>query len=764
MRAWRLLVRGIVQGVGFRPFAYRLCTEMGLDGYVRNLGSEVEIVVLADREKVRELARRLQREHPPLARVREVRVEPCDEEIEPGSGFRIERSEARDEVELQIPPDAPVCEDCLREMFDPRDRRHLYPFTGCTNCGPRFTIIEGIPYDRENTTMADFPLCEECRREYEDPEDRRYHAQVACCPRCGPRYRLLDAEGEVVEDDELTAIREACRIIEEGGIVAIKGIGGFHLACKTTEDGPVRRLRERLNRPQQPFAVMSGSLEDVRTFARVDEAAEELLTGPVRPIVVLPKREPFPLSDLVAPGLHTVGVMLPYAGLHHIMFRRFLNEPAIVMTSANPPGEPMAIRNRDALRRLSGVADYFLVHDRRIAARCDDSVVRPVGGRPRPLRRSRGYVPEPIELDWAPKDLTVVAVGPELDVTACLLHRGRAYLSQHIGNTSRAPTLDFLQRAVEHLMRLLRLDWEDVDAVACDLHPNFPTTQLARRWAEDHDLELVRVQHHHAHALACAAEHGLNPAEEPLLALVMDGYGYGEDGNAWGGELLLLEGDDYERLAHLEPVPMPGGDAATHHPLRMTAAHLHAAGRDPEEIRDLLERHLRERPDALKHGERELEVLLSQLERPRLLTTSAGRFLDAVSAGLGVCYRRTYEGEPAMKLEAVAARVKDAPEPEFELKHDRRFDASETVARAAETGDRAYALTAHLALARGFARLIEEHREREPVLASGGVMNNEIITLELRRRVPGLREHHEVPAGDGGLSLGQAVAALLTLT
>ncbi|AAM01863.1 carbamoyltransferase HypF [Methanopyrus kandleri] len=761
MRTWKIRVRGIVQGVGFRPFVYRLCTEMELDGHVRNLGSEVEIVVKATCDELEELIRRLKEEHPPLARVREVHAEETEEDV--GPGFRIVESEESEDVELQIPPDAPVCEECLEEIFDPKSRRYLYPFTGCTNCGPRFTIIEGIPYDRENTTMVDFPLCEECRREFEDPEDRRYHAQVVCCPRCGPRYRLLDADGEVVEGEELEAIREACELIEEGKIVAIKGIGGFHLACKTTEDEPVAKLRERLGRPQQPFAVMSGSLDDVRTFAEVDGTAEDLLTGPVRPIVVLPKKEPFPLSELVAPGLHTVGVMLPYTGLHHIMFERFLDEPAIVMTSANPPGEPMAIRNSDALRHLRGIADYYLVHDRRIAARCDDSVVRVLDGRPRSLRRSRGYVPEPIELEWAPDDLTVVAVGPELDVTACVLHRGKAYPTQHIGNTSRAQTLDFLQETVERFLRLLRLDWNDVDAVACDLHPSFATTGLARRWAEEHDLELVRVQHHHAHALACLAEHGLDPAEEPAIAAAMDGYGYGDDGSAWGGEILYVDGNEYERIGHLEPVSMPGGDAATYRPLRMTAAHLHAAGWSEEEIREFLLRRLEEWPHALKHGEREVEVILHQIEHPTIETTSAGRFLDAVSAALGVCHERTYEGEPAMKLEAVAVRVDHAPEPDVDVRNG-SVRVSSVVARAAETGDLRYALTAHHALIEGFAEVIDEHRDGEPVAITGGVFNNELITRGFRELYGAdLLEHHEVPAGDGGVSLGQVVAAVLEL-
>ncbi|WP_456483775.1 carbamoyltransferase HypF [Methanopyrus kandleri] len=760
MRTWKIRVRGIVQGVGFRPFVYRLCTEMELDGHVRNLGSEVEIVVRATRDELEELIRRLKEEHPPLARVREVHAEETEEDV--GPGFRIVESEESEDVELQIPPDAPVCEECLEDIFDPKSRRYLYPFTGCTNCGPRFTIIEGIPYDRENTTMVDFPLCEKCRREFEDPEDRRYHAQVVCCPRCGPRYRLLDADGEVVEGEELEAIREACELIEEGEIVAIKGIGGFHLACKTTEDEPVAELRERLGRPQQPFAVMSGSLDDVRTFAEVDGTAEDLLTGPVRPIVVLPKKEPFPLSELVAPGLHTVGVMLPYTGLHHIMFERFLDEPAIVMTSANPPGEPMAIRNSDALRRLRGIADYYLVHDRRIAARCDDSVVRVLDG-PRPLRRSRGYVPEPIELDWVPDDLTVVAVGPELDVTACVLHRGKAYLTQHIGNTSKAQTLDFLQETVERFLRLLRLDWNDVDAVACDLHPSFATTGLARRWAEEHDLELVRVQHHHAHALACLAEHGLDPAEEPAIAAAMDGYGYGDDGSAWGGEILYVDGNGYERIGYLEPVSMPGGDAATYRPLRMTAAHLRAAGWSEEETREFLLRKLEEWPHALKHGEQEVEVILHQIEHPTIETTSAGRFLDAVSAALGVCHERTYEGEPAMKLEAVAVRVDQAPEPDVDVRNG-SVRVSSVVARAAETGDLRYALTAHHALVEGFAEVIDEHRDREPVAITGGVFNNELITRGFRELYGvDLLEHHEVPAGDGGVSLGQVVAAVLEL-
>ncbi len=750
---YRLIVRGIVQGVGFRPFVHRLAEEMGLNGYVRNLGDRVEIVVDVDEGTLKEFIRRLREEAPPLARVTEVEVKRYEGDVP--EGFEIRESGSTEEIEPQMPPDAPVCEDCLREMFDPSDRRYLYPFTGCTNCGPRFTIIEGFPYDRENTTMADFPLCDECRREYEDPKDRRYHAQVVCCPECGPSYRLEDVRGRILEEDCLKAIERACEALLSGAKVAIKGIGGFHIACLADDDDVVSDLREGLGRPQQPFAVMAPDLKTVRRFALVDETAERVLTGRERPIAVLPKREPFPLSEHVAPGLHTIGVMLPYAGVHHVMFEEFLGNEVVVMTSANTPGLPMAVRTEDARRMLKDVVDLLLTHDRRIAARCDDSVVRVIDGDVRPLRRSRGYVPVPVEVSFVPEDVTVVALGPELDVTACVLRRGKAYLSQHIGNVRKTPTLDFLLETVERFLELMNIDWSDVDAVAHDLHPTFASTALARMLEEEHGLERIPVQHHHAHAVALLAEHDVDPGEEQVPVVTADGYGYGTDGNAWGGEVLLPDGEgDFERLAHLDPVPMPGGDEATRRPIRMTAAYLWEAGWSEDEIREYLSRVVEEDPEALRHGEREVEAVLAGLRNPTVETTSAGRFLDAVSAALGVCRVRTYEGEPAMKLEAVAARQGVEGEP---------ADLVEVVERAVVDGDRSVAVDAHASLAEALHGAVEAQVENpDAVGVTGGVYNNELLTLDARSRFgPDLLEHGEVPAGDGGVSLGQAVVAAL---
>ncbi len=751
---YRLIVRGIVQGVGFRPFIHRLAEDMELNGYVRNLGDRVEIIVDADKKRLREFIRRIEEEAPPLARITEINVEKHPGPVP--AGFEIKESGSTEELEPQMPPDAPVCEDCLREMFDPDDRRYLYPFTGCTNCGPRFTIIEGFPYDRENTTMADFPLCDACRREYEDPRDRRYHAQVVCCPECGPSYRLEDTEGNVLDDDCLGAIEKACKAILEGAKVAIKGIGGFHIACLADEDEIVLDLRKRLGRPQQPFAVMAPDLNTVERFAVLDETAERVLTGRERPIVILPKRDPFPLSEYVAPGLHTVGVMLPYAGIHHVIFREFLGDEVLIMTSANPPGVPMAIRTRDARKILKGIVDLVLTHDRRIAARCDDSVVRVLNGTVRPLRRSRGYVPVPVEVPFVPKDVVIVALGPELDVTACILKGGKAYISQHIGNVRKTPTLDFLLETVERFLRLMNMDWDDVDVIAHDMHPTFASTVLARRLEEEHGVERIPVQHHHAHALALLAEHGVDPDKEQVPVITADGYGYGTDGNAWGGEILLPDGEGgFDRLAHLDPIPMPGGDEATRRPIRMTAAYLYEAGWSEDEIREYLTEIVSEDPDALKHGEREIEAILAGIKRPTVLTTSAGRFLDAVSAALGVCRVRTYEGEPAMKLEAVAAGEKwGEPMP-----------LPEVVEAAVTEGDPRVATAAHTSLAEELHGAVEDSIESpDAVGVTGGVYNNELITADARTRFgSSLLEHREVPAGDGGVSLGQAVAAALYL-
>ncbi len=500
----RVHANGIVQGVGFRPFVYRIAVRRGLSGHVRNLGDAgVEIEVEGPEEAVQDFLLALREEAPPLAEIQRLQVQ----KLPPAGdrGFRILASRGGGEGGGTIPPDIATCDRCLADIDDPGSRYFGYWATSCTDCGPRFTVIESLPYDRPRTSMRDFPMCDGCRREYEDPLDRRYHAQTIACPACGPRLSYLE-EGRELGGDP---IERAAVALRAGKIVAIKGIGGTHLACDATSKAAVAELRRRLGRPGQPFALMA-PLPLVKEFAEVSPEAERLLKSPRRPIVVLPKKGEG-LAPSVAPGLHTVGTMLPYSGLHHLLFKRI--DFPLVMTSANLPGRPMLIENERILSELAGVADGFLLHDRRIVARCDDSVVRLAAGAPVFLRRSRGWVPEPIPVDLGEEP--VLALGAELNVTFALYHRGKAFLSQHIGNVEHLATQEFLREAMEHLLRITGAPMPEV--LVCDLHPAFPTTHLA----EELGREVIRVQHHVAHVAGLAGEHGL----PEIVGIVVDGYG-----------------------------------------------------------------------------------------------------------------------------------------------------------------------------------------------------------------------------------------------
>jgi len=756
-------IQGVVQGVGFRPFVYRLALRHGLRGFVRNLGDAgVQVVVEGERGEIEGFLSSLRAEAPPLSRVEGVGVR---WEKPTGEFERFEVSESLKEGlggASVIPPDLAVCGECAGEMLDPRDRRFGYPFTTCVNCGPRFTVISDLPYDRERTSMVDFPLCPACLGEYTDPSDRRYHAETTCCPSCGPSLELYEAGGRKLEVGN--PLREAARLLDEGFIVALKGIGGTHLACRTLEDGPLRRLREAFRRPQQPFAVMSRDLETVRTFAEVSGEEARELSSHRRPIVVLRRSRDCPLSTLVSPGLDSVGVMLPYSGIHLLLLSHG-REPAYVMTSANPPGLPMIVDNGRALRELRDKVDYLLLHNRRIVNRCDDSVLKVVEGETVFLRRSRGYVPEPIRLPL-PSKRTVLAVGAEENVTASLLLGDRCFPTQHIGDTSKLETLGYLREAVRALRHLLRA--EKVEAVAHDLNPLYPTTRLAREWAEEWGAERVGVQHHHAHLCSLMAEGGV----EEMVGIACDGAGYGTDGTVWGGEVMVATPSSFERVGGLKPQPMPGGDAAARFPARMVAGILWGElGR--EETGRVLEELC---PRGFPRGERERGVVLRQLEGGRLpLSSSCGRVLDAVACVLGICWERTYEGEPAMKLEAVAGEGDSEAVrlPCRILSSGGRLllDTSlllRGVVEAVRSGApvRHVAASAQRTLARALADLacrVAEERGIRAVGASGGVFCNRAFLVEVRKEVEGrgLRflRHRLLPPGDGGISVGQALHA-----
>ena len=752
MKSYHIHVEGIVQGVGFRPFVYRIAHENDLRGYVKNLGDAgVEIVIEGKEEDIRKFLRDLKEKKPPLARIERIKKK----EIPPQGfdRFYIEKSSQKgaggDSI---IPPDVAICDDCIRELFNPADKRYMYPFIVCTNCGPRFTIIEDLPYDRENTTMREFDMCDFCESEYRDPLNRRYHAEPVCCPVCGPNYRLYTNSGEEITGDPL---KKAARLIDEGYIVAIKGIGGIHLACDATNEQAVEELRRRTFRPQKPFALMARDLETIESFAILDEDERTELTSYRRPILILRKKDPFPLPEKLAPGLHTIGVMLPYAGTHYILFH-WSKSPVYVMTSANYPGLPMAKDNESAFEELGDLADYFLLHNRKILNRADDSVARFVNGKRAVIRRSRGFVPLPIDI---PFSYTGLALGAELMNAFGVAKNGRVYPSQYIGNTGKLEVLNFMREAIEHFKKILRVG--KLDLVIADLHPTYNTTKLGMELAEEYGTEFLQVQHHYAHAASIMAEHGL----DEIIGIALDGVGYGTDGNVWGGEVIYLSYEDVERLAHIDYYPLPGGDLASYYPLRALMGVLSKLY-PVEEVQEVIRKHCPRAIESLKYGEVEFNVILNQLTRGINVSyaSSTGRILDAFSVLLNVAYRRTYEGEPAMKLESLALKGKNdlgfrVPVEGETIKIEELF--IQALESRANPADIAYSV--HLALGRAFGEIAIEKAGEFGVRAigiSGGVAYNELIVKTIRKMVgaKGLKFYstYEVPRGDNGINVGQA--------
>jgi hydrogenase maturation protein HypF len=759
-----ITVTGIVQGVGFRPFVFRLARRFGLVGIVRNLGDAgVEIVVEGNKRAIEDFTLALSSEQPPFARIEDVKISWKQSSGE-FSAFNVVESEKRGSGERSVlPPDLALCDDCRNEMLNPVDRRYLYPFITCVNCGPRFTIVEELPYDRARTSMKDFPLCPDCIREYTDPADRRYHAEPTCCPVCGPKLELFDANGDRFDGNNLTL--EVARLLDKDNIIAIKGIGGTHLAAKTTDDEVLTRLRRTFNRPQQPFAIMSKDLTTVRTFADVDDAEAGLLTSYRRPIVVLSKSSSYSLSELVSPGLDSVGVMLPYSGIHNLILG-YGKDPAYVMTSANVPGMPMLIDNAEAIAKLRGSVDYFLLHNRKIINRCDDSVVKVIGGKPTFLRRSRGWVPEPLRLSFR-SGVSVLALGAELNATVALLVKDRCFISQYVGDTTKFETLSYLKETAKRMLHILNLD--HVDIVAHDLHPGYATTMIAPDLADELGAKPVPVQHHHAHLSKLLAEHGL----EGFVGIVADGIGYGSDGTAWGGEVMVADMGSFERVGGLMRQPMPGSDLATRFPARMVAGILRGA-LDLTELEQILKDFC---ISGFGQGELEIKVVLRQLERGLNVfwTSSCGRVLDAIACILGICCERTYEGEPAIKLEAAAAgrdsgklRLKT---PIKDVNGLKVLDTSQLLVNIIYSlregvHRKQIAAASQRALAEGLAEIAVDvalAKGIKMVGGSGGVFYNRSITATVRKSVEeaGLKfvQHELLPPGDGGISVGQAVVA-----
>jgi len=638
-------VRGVVQGVGFRPFVYGLATGLGLTGWVRNTSSGVEIALEGPAEALARFRQCLEAEAPPLARIEGIVVE--ERSLNGYQGFEIRQSHAESGQYQLVSPDISICEDCRRELFDPQDRRYRYPFINCTNCGPRFTIIHDVPYDRTSTTMARFMMCPACQAEYADPRNRRFHAQPNACPACGPQVVLATHEGETLAERE-EAIQAARRALAEGRIVALKGLGGFHLACDATSGEAVAVLRRRKQRPDKPLAVMVADLAAAARLGSVSPAEAALLRSPERPIVLLAARSDSPLAPNIAPGTGTVGVMLPYTPLHYLLLEPAAGFPAaLVMTSGNLSEEPIAMENDEALGRLGQIADLFLLHDRGIYARYDDSVWFVPDGRPQPARRARGYAPFPVRLPFRAPE--VLACGPELKNTFCFTREEYAFLSPHIGDLENLETLEHFERSIALYRRLFRLEPR---LVAYDLHPEYLASKFAReRWGADPQVTLVPVQHHHAHIAACLVDNGRCG---PAIGVALDGTGYGTDGHIWGGEFLLADLRGFRRLGHLAEFPLPGGAAAIRRPYRTALGLLLTACLDPAAwpaLRGL-------DPQEVESVRRQVA---SGLNTP--LTSSAGRLFDAVAALIGVRGDTTYEAQAAMELEALAARAPGAEAP-----------------------------------------------------------------------------------------------------
>ncbi|MBM5570959.1 MULTISPECIES: carbamoyltransferase HypF [Deefgea] len=771
----QIRIRGIVQGVGFRPFVYRLALELGVTGWVRNDGQGVTIAIDAAPDLQAEFARRLRFDAPPLAAIDDLQITPLALN-EPFPDFRILDSGLDGEANTAatIGADSTICPACLAELFDPCNRRYRYAFINCTDCGPRYTLVSRLPYDRANTSMAGFAQCTPCLSEYTNPLHLRFHAEPNACPDCGPQLQLLDAHGEVIAGD---AIEQTLALLTAGKIVAIKGLGGFHLVCDARNLKAIATLRERKNREEKPLAMMVANIASLAGIANVTQAEQAWLESGARPIVLLEKAAGVDeILEGIAPQFNSIGVLLPYTPIQYLLFHEAAGRPAgvawlqqpqplaLVMTSANPHGEPLVIANDEAITHLSGIADAFLIHNRDIVIRCDDSVLRvDAHGAPQFIRRARGYTPRAISLasPFANTAEPVLALGGFFKNTLCVTRGEQAYLSQYIGDMDRVANCLALEAASDHLLHLLQVQPR---RIAHDQHPDFFSTQLAQCLAAKWETPCIAVQHHHAHIAAVLAEYHLN---EPVLGLALDGVGLGEDGTAWGGELLLVDGADFQRLGHLRPIAMPGGDKAAREPWRMAAAALAMLGRGDEIATRF----------AAQTG---AELIAQLLARKPAVTTSMGRYFDAAAGLLGITPVMSFEAQAAMQLEGLATQYGDCPTEDglFELADITtptdtysQLDVSALLARLADCRDVVYgAAIFHAVLIEALADWVTLAAERtgiRVVAGGGGCFLNVVLMRGLQaalaKRGLCLHTNQSVPCGDGGLALGQAWVAQRTV-
>ena len=751
----RIEVSGIIQGVGFRPLIYRLATTQGLTGYVANTAAGVTIEADGPEPDLERFVQAITTEKPPLAIIDELHVEKL--EIDPAlthNSFEIQESISSGSRVGPITPDSDVCSNCLAELFNPEDRRYLYPFINCTDCGPRYTLTEKTPYDRPQTSMKHFPLCEQCQAEYIDPLDRRFHAQATCCPLCGPSVTLTDSHGQNL--DSADPLQMAADFLKSGKILAIKGIGGFHLAVNASDPEAIANLRKKKGRPDKPLAVMAASLEKIKLFACISLEEQELLAGRSKPIVLLQKKSPFGLAENVAPANRFIGAMLPYTPIHHLL----LKSPgvlALVMTSGNLSGSPIVKDNNEAFEKLANIADYFLLHDRPIVTQTDDSVIRLDGSYSAIYRRARAFVPTAVSLK---KNCGhTLALGAIIKNTICLTKEKEAFLSQHIGDLDNIDTQLHQKNITDHFQSLMRIE---PDLLVHDLHPDYPGTRYALSQKE---LPTIAIQHHHAHAVSCMAEHGLHG---PVIGLTLDGNGYGPDHTVWGGEVLLADYHAFERLAHLSTVEMPGGDAAIHEPWRMAVSHLYRAY--GPEYRGLKLPLLHDHADTIIIIEQMIE---KSINSP--LTSSCGRLFDSVAALLGLRHTVSFEGQAAAELEML-----------LESDNTDNSSYSYEIIKAEESPwllpvkpiiiglvndilgsipPKLVSRRFHNTLAALFTKVCREIRDQKninQVVLSGGVFQNLNLLRQIKTSLEVLSfdvyAHEHVPTNDGGLSLGQAVA------
>lgn len=742
-------VKGIVQGVGFRPFVYQLAIDLDLAGQVANTSNGVTILIQGSPHRIKTFITRLTTDSPPLAHITHIDEQP----VSPmnTTKFSIVPSHDTRQRFTLISPDVSICDDCKTELLDPRDRRYGYPFINCTNCGPRYTIIDDIPYDRPKTSMRHFKMCPDCQKEYDDPTDRRFHAQPNACEVCGPHMTLIDNRGAPIATGN--PITKAVNLIRSGHVLAIKGLGGYHLVVDATNQSAVEKLRRRKHREEKPLAVMSEDVDTAKKYARVGQEESLLLNSIQRPIVLLEKRAQYMLAEGVSPNNRTVGVMLPYTPLHYLLVKDQFN--ALVMTSGNISEEPIAIDNQEALQRLGQIADYFLVHNRDIYLRSDDSVVRFVDDEQRFLRRSRGFVPVPVFLKTPVKP--ILACGAELKNTICLTRNENAFLSQHIGDLENMATLAFFEMTIDHLKRILSIDPE---IIAHDMHPDYLSTRYA---LEQSDLERIPVQHHHAHIVSCMAE---NHVQEAVIGLSFDGTGYGMDGHLWGGEVLITHLDHFERVGHLAYAKLPGGAAAIKEPWRMAVSYLYDTfGNDFINL-DLAFL------EAL--NPRQLDIIVEMMEKDVNcpLSSSLGRLFDGVAALLNIRQQVAFEGQAAMELEMTATTLTDAHYPFEWSSRDRiKIDCRPIIRGVVadlEQGKAASLISAkfHATLIAMWGDVCTTLRKKTGisiVALSGGCFQNATLLSGLTRHLEGMGfkvlTHRLVPANDGGIALGQAVIA-----